>query len=353
VLDAFRILWQDLPYSSRLVADAERSPAARREIDVVVALSGAVAEAGESPDPSAQAFVRALDAGEHGPGYRTADPTSSNAVRVLTAHGAVGSELDTVILAGAEEGNFPSLSRPEPMFDLAALDRPISQSERNRIRLEDERRLFRMVLGRARTKVVLTASLSHAADSVATSRFVQERGVAWTPIPQGPFDEPVSVVAFEEPRPLTVEALRSLAPAVSPKKTWSGAVAGALGATAPPTRPAKDTTPPAAFALIRPRNRLKTRKRGLRFRWQRSRDSSGIRFYRLYVNGRRVRTLRDKDGPGGRDPKPRTRFRLRGGKHRWFVRAYDYAGNKRTSRAFKRSRGSRKSSVLYVERRRR
>ncbi len=73
--------------------------------------------------------------------------------------------------------------------------------------------------------------------------------------------------------------------------------------------------------------------------------------YRLYVNGKPVRTVRDKDGPGGRDPKPRTRFRLRGGKHRWFVRAYDYSGNRRTSRAFKRSTSSRKSSVLYVDKR--
>jgi superfamily I DNA/RNA helicase len=193
VLDAFRILWQDLPYSARLVADAERSSGARREIDVVVGLSGVVAEAGESPDPSTEAFVRALDAGEHGPGYRGMDPASSDAVRVLTAHGAVGTELDTVVVAGAVEGNFPSLSRPEPMFDLAALDRPISQSERNRARLEDERRLFRMMLGRARNRVVLTASETHADGSVATSRFVDERGVAWTPIPLGPFEEPVSV----------------------------------------------------------------------------------------------------------------------------------------------------------------
>ncbi|MFI5053352.1 MAG: ATP-dependent helicase [Acidimicrobiia bacterium] len=193
VLDAFRILWQELPYSSRLVADAERSSGARREIDVVVALSGVVAEAGDSPDPSTQAFVQSLDAGEHGPGYRTTDPTSFEAVRVLTAHGAVGVELDTVVVAGAVEGNFPSLSRPEPMFDLAALERPISQSERNRARLEDERRLFRMMLGRARTTVVLTASETHADGSASMSRFAEERGVAWTSIPQGPFEEPVSV----------------------------------------------------------------------------------------------------------------------------------------------------------------
>ena len=127
-------------------------------------------------------------------------------------------------------------------------------------------------------------------------------------------------------------------------------IARALGATAPATRPSRDTTPPSAFALIRPRNRLATSKRALGFKWQRSRDSSGIRLYRVYLNGKRVRTVKDKDGPGGRDPRPRTKFRLRGGKHRWFVRAYDYAGNRRTSRAFAGSRSS-KSSVLFVQQR--
>jgi thermitase len=139
-------------------------------------------------------------------------------------------------------------------------------------------------------------------------------------------------------------------------KTVSGGrlnLARTLGAASPSTRPQRDTTPPSTFSLIRPRNRLETRRRGLRFAWQRSRDSSGIRFYRLYVNGKAVSTVRDKDGPGGRDPKPRARFRLRGGKHRWFVRAYDYSGNRRTSRLFKRSTGPRKSSVLYVAKRKR
>ncbi|MGH2978171.1 MAG: S8 family peptidase [Solirubrobacterales bacterium] len=147
----------------------------------------------------------------------------------------------------------------------------------------------------------------------------------------------------------TVDRLPTLA-----GKTVTGGrlnMANALGATSPSTGPQRDTTPPSTFALIRPRSRLKTRKRGLRFAWQRSRDASGIRLYKLYVNRKRVRTVRDKDGPGGREPKPRTRFRLRRGKHRWFVRAYDYAGNRRTSRAFKRSKGKRKSSVLWVKKR--
>ena len=56
--------------------------------------------------------------------------------------------------------------------------------------------------------------------------------------------------------------------------------------------------------------------------------------------------MKDKDGPGGHDPRPRTKFRLRGGKHRWFVRAWDYAGNKRTSRAFARLEGAEEQRAL-------
>ena len=193
VLDTFRILWKELPCSARLVSEAEHPAEAGREIDVVVALSRAVAEAGDSSDTSTQAFVEALDAGVHGPGYRGTEPAKLDAVRVLTAHGAVGAELDTVLVSGAVEGNFPSLSRPEPMFDLEALDRPVSRSERNRARLEDERRLFRMLLGRARSRVVLAASQAHPDGSSTASRFADELAVTWAPIPEGPFEEPVSV----------------------------------------------------------------------------------------------------------------------------------------------------------------
>ena len=92
------------------------------------------------------------------------------------------------------------------------------------------------------------------------------------------------------------------------------------------------------------------KKHWLHFVWQPSHDPTGIKDYKLYMNGRPVKTVRDPDGkPGGRDPKPRARLRLSGGKHKWFVRAYDYAGNHRTSRTFRRGRYSR-SSVLFVSR---
>ena len=195
VLDAFKILWEGLPCSRRLVAAADGSPEARRELDAVVALANIVAEAGVGTDASVQAFVESLDAGEHGPGYAASDRGRSDAVQVLTAHGAAGREFDTVLVTGAVEGSFPSLTRPEPMFDLAVLQGPITRSARNRLRLEDERRLFRMVLGRARRRVIAVASDAHGddADRSARSRFVDECGVAWTDPPAGPHEEPVSV----------------------------------------------------------------------------------------------------------------------------------------------------------------
>lgn len=190
VQDAFRVLWEQLPCSRRLVEDAED----RRALDTVVSFANAVADAGEGGDASVSAFLEALDAGEHGPGWTALDAARTDAVQVLTAHGTAGLEFDAVVVAGAVEGNFPSLSRPEPMFDLDALRHTPSRSERIRDRLEDERRLFRLVLGRARRRVVLVASDTHAdADELTQrTRFVREVGATWQPAPEPPFDQPVS-----------------------------------------------------------------------------------------------------------------------------------------------------------------
>ncbi len=171
VQDAFRVLWEELPCSLRLVEAASRDGSDdRRDLDTVVTFANAVAEASEGGDTSVAGFLEALDAGEHGPGWTAWDRVGPDAVAVLTAHGTVGLEFDTVIVAGAAEGNFPSLGRPEPMFDLASLERTPSRSESVRARLEDERRLFHVVVGRARRGVVLVCSDTHADADELTQR---------------------------------------------------------------------------------------------------------------------------------------------------------------------------------------
>jgi superfamily I DNA/RNA helicase/RecB family exonuclease len=235
VLDAFAELWRGLPYSRGLVEAAEASEEARRDLDAILSFSNAVSRAGLSADPSVEAFLQGLEAGGEGPGLSGfPGQEDAQAVRVLTAHGTAGLEFDTVVVVGVVEGNFPSLSRPEPMFDLAMLDRPMSQSDRNRVRLEDERRLFSVVTTRARRRVVLSASDPHGEETVLTarSRFVAERGAHWRAAPAGPFDDPLTVTEGEavwrrrlaDSRAPSVERLAALdgilALGVDPARWW-------------------------------------------------------------------------------------------------------------------------------------
>ena len=197
VLDAFSVLWRRLPCSRRLVdaPDSDGPAGGNRDLRAVGALADAVSMAGERADASTAAFLDLLEAGEEGPGVSPGRDDEAGGVRVVTAHGVAGDEFDTVVVAGVLEGSFPSLSRPEPMFDLAVLDHAVSQSERNRLRLEDERRLFRVVMTRARRRLLLTASDPQTGDEAlgTRSRFVAEAGVTWSPAPGGPFDRPLSV----------------------------------------------------------------------------------------------------------------------------------------------------------------
>jgi ATP-dependent exoDNAse (exonuclease V) beta subunit len=198
VVDAFRILWSSLPLGRKLV-DASAGPGslrAHRDLDAVVGFSEAVARAGDRADSSVAAFLEFVEGGEEGPGLVQgpgAEPPP--AVQVLTAHAMAGLEFDSVVVAGTAEGDFPSLARREPMFDLAVLERSVSQSERNRLRLEDERRLFHVVRTRARRRVLFLASQPHgdAPGLSVRSRFVGELGVAWSAAPAAPYQAPLTV----------------------------------------------------------------------------------------------------------------------------------------------------------------
>jgi superfamily I DNA/RNA helicase len=195
VLDAFRVLWRELPYPRELVAGAETDHGTLVDLEAVVELSRRLSEAASSGDPSVEAFLLSSQAVEDAPQLAGGGEDERDAVHVLTAHAAVGREFDTVVVLDVLEGDFPSLSRPEPMFDLAALDGPRPRSEVNRARLADERRLFTMVRRRARRRVLLTATDPHGDPSAVTltSRFVDELGVSWSPAPTAPFAEPVAV----------------------------------------------------------------------------------------------------------------------------------------------------------------
>jgi superfamily I DNA/RNA helicase/RecB family exonuclease len=194
VLRSFEILWRELPYAQDLVLRAGDDHQARLDLDAVLQLSRSIGEAGSSADPSVDAYVLGLG-DEEAEQLTAGSDAGEDAVPVLTAHAAAGRGFDTVVVLDVLEGDFPSLHRPEPMFDLGTLDGAQRRSEINRLRLADERRLFTMVLARAGRRVLLTATDPHADRTGVTlrSRFVEEIGVEWADVPDGPVAEPVSV----------------------------------------------------------------------------------------------------------------------------------------------------------------
>jgi superfamily I DNA/RNA helicase len=232
--DALRVLWHRLPCSAALVQHAETSIEAQADLEAVRALTEAAAVAASSAEPGVEAFLSSLGAAEGGPETAAATRREADAVRVLTAHAAVGMEFDTVVVAGAQEANFPSLQRPEPMFDLDVLERSATRSETNRARIADERRLFGTVLSRARRRVLLTASHPHGSLTTEgpVSRFAQELNVEWIPAPVPPYADPISsdeaaavwrrtLADTEAGAGARVAALDSLlALGVDPKRWW-------------------------------------------------------------------------------------------------------------------------------------
>jgi superfamily I DNA/RNA helicase/RecB family exonuclease len=195
VLDAFRILWTELAYAAELVSRAGNDEQAAADLDEVVAFSRIVEDAAATDDGSVEAFLRSLDMGEGGPELAERGDAEGS-VHVLSAHATAGREFETVVVVGALEGNFPSLTRPEPMFDLEALSHARSRSEVNRDRLAEERRLFSMVLHRARRRLLVTATDPHGDADAATlrSRFLDELELSWADAPPSlTGDRPISV----------------------------------------------------------------------------------------------------------------------------------------------------------------
>ncbi|MCT9820441.1 PD-(D/E)XK nuclease family protein [Microbacterium sp. W1N] len=134
---------------------------AARDLDAVVALFQAAKRHGEREDGTAPlAFLRGVldaDVAED----RLSAPLPADAVRVMTPAGALGTEFDTVVIAGVQDGVWPNLRARGSLLetwrlglDDAAQSAPL---DRRRGVLHDELRLFARAVSRARHRLVVTA----------------------------------------------------------------------------------------------------------------------------------------------------------------------------------------------------
>jgi superfamily I DNA/RNA helicase/RecB family exonuclease len=134
---------------------------ADRDLDAVVALFQAAKRHGEREDGTTPVvFLRGIldaDVGDD----RFVPPPVSGAVRVLTPAAALGTEFDTVVVAGVQDGIWPNLRVRGGLLDTWRLpfdDPAVADAlDRRRGVLHDELRLFARAVSRARELVVITA----------------------------------------------------------------------------------------------------------------------------------------------------------------------------------------------------
>lgn len=185
-------VWQATGLSDRLLATALRGGAtgsqADRDLDAVMALFDSAGDFVERHPGTASvtSFVDHVREQELPTGVRDRRSAVPEAVSLLTAHGSVGQEFHTVIVAGVQENSWPTLSETGSLFEQEDLldyvdrgihpDTPVSHTAS---RLQEERRLLHVATTRATGKLLVTAvDNMEANEPVEPSRFIDELAAA-------------------------------------------------------------------------------------------------------------------------------------------------------------------------------
>ena len=153
--EVFWFMWERLDYFRALVASGDEVA-----LDAVTAFGRAIQLFSDRrPGKRFGDYLDVLEGVDFGPEpWHMPESRRPDAVRIMTAHSAAGTEFDAVIVAGCIEGEFPDLRARRPLFDLRDLIRPADPAERAKARLEGERRLFGVATSRARRRLLLTAA---------------------------------------------------------------------------------------------------------------------------------------------------------------------------------------------------
>lgn len=180
-------VWQATGLSDSLLAASLRGGAtgsqADRDLDAMMALFDAAGDYAERrPEAGIDSFVRHITEQELPTGVRDRRSDNPDAVALLTAHGTGGRQWHTVIVAGVQEGSWPSLGETGSLFDqeemVDLVDRDIDPDlpvSRATDRLAEERRLFHVATTRATDQLLVTAVFAPDAEEVTEpSRFIGE-----------------------------------------------------------------------------------------------------------------------------------------------------------------------------------
>jgi superfamily I DNA/RNA helicase len=190
--DVLWAIWDASGLAARWEGQAERDPAADRDLDAVLALFESAARfADDLPPGRPQLFLDSLTGQEIAGDTLAEQAVREDSVRVLTAHRSKGLEWDVVVVAGVQEEVWPDLRQrgsllgADELADAAGSAgasgsagaagqlSDVAVAARAARLLAEERRLFYVAATRARRLLVVTASGGDEQDN-RPSRFLAE-----------------------------------------------------------------------------------------------------------------------------------------------------------------------------------
>ncbi|MFA5890066.1 MAG: ATP-dependent DNA helicase [Actinomycetota bacterium] len=178
----FWFLWKRLPLFDDLVAQGDDDA-----LDAVAAFAEAIERFSDRrPGMGFDDYLDALEGVEFGPEpWRMPEVRRPDAVRVMTAHHAAGTEFEAVIVAGCVEGEFPDPHERRVLFDVRDVLAPATPQQRRAARMQEERRLFTVATTRARRRLLMTgARESSRREASVPSPLVRATGAEWERPPQ-------------------------------------------------------------------------------------------------------------------------------------------------------------------------
>ena len=179
-------LWQGTGWPARLRARAldggVAGGQADRDLDAVIAFFEVAGESSASGAAGVRALLEQVAAQQIPADREREARLGSGGVSLLTAHRARGREWELVIVAGAQEGEWPAVRQLSGVLEPERLlSHEIGARPGARQRLADERRLFRLACTRARGELIVVAAAGSDGEADLPSRFLAELGVAAEP----------------------------------------------------------------------------------------------------------------------------------------------------------------------------
>lgn len=182
-------LWAPTPWPERLRGESARGGdqgrRADRDLDALCALFDVAAEADRrGGEAGVWMFLAEMSAQQIPADHEREARLRGRGVRVMTVHRAKGRQWQVVVVAGVQEGLWPSRRRAPGILEPERLltSGLVGRVDPREI-LAQERRLFYLACTRAERHLVVTAAAGTDGEADQPSRFLVELGVPVQPVP--------------------------------------------------------------------------------------------------------------------------------------------------------------------------